>query len=146
PGDRIVAYDNHKNPSWEDLSQEIFLRPEEPIRLKVLRQGQQLDLTIKPHVRQIRNEKAGEAGIEPYMPRDHLDVVGVMSDKPAAAAGLKPDDKITAVNGQPIVSLYQLRESLQNGNGQPVTLKVDRNGNSLELQATPTLIDGDYKL
>lgn len=146
PGDRILAYEGHENPSWEDLRFEIFLRPEETIPLRIERGGQQMDVTLKPHVRQIEKDKFGESGIESYVPLSNLRVLGVMSGKPADAAGLKAGDKITAVNGQPISSLHQFKDTLQSSNGQTLALKVDRNGSNLDMQATPTMIDGEYKL
>jgi regulator of sigma E protease len=146
PGDRILAYDGHENPTWEDLRFEIFLRPEEAIPMKIERNGQILDLTLKPHARQVGKEKFGESGIESYVPLNNLRVIGVVPGKPAEAAGLKAGDKITAVNGEPISSLHQFKDTLQNSNGQTLALKVDRNGTNLDLQAAPVMIEGEYKL
>ncbi|MDQ3013165.1 MAG: site-2 protease family protein, partial [Acidobacteriota bacterium] len=101
---------------------------------------------LKPRVRQIEKDKFGESGIESYVPLSNLRVLGVMSGKPADTAGLKAGDKITAVNGQQISSLHQFKDTLQSSNGQTLALKVDRNGSNLDMQATPTTIDGEYKL
>ncbi len=146
PGDRILAYEGHENPSWEDLRFEIFLRPQETIPLRIERNGQQMDVTLKPHARQVQKEKFGESGIESYIPLTNIRVVGVMSKMPADTAGLKAGDKITAINGQSINSWHQFKEVLQTGNGQALALKVDRNGSNQELLATPTILDGEYKL
>lgn len=146
PGDRILAYEGHKNPTWEDLRLEVFIRPEENIPLKIERNGQILDVNLKPHTRQIGKEKVGESGIEPYIPLNQLRVISVMPGKPADQAGLKPGDKITAINNQPISSWHQFKDTLQGSNGQPLTLKVERNQNVMELQATPVMLDGEPKL
>jgi len=145
-GDRILAYEGHQNATWEDLRLEIFLRPDEPIPLRIERNGQQMDVTLKPHARQVEKEKFGESGIESYIPLTNIRVLGVMSGAPADQAGLKAGDKITAINGQPITAWHQFKDVLQTGNGQALALKVDRNGGNLDMQATPTKMDGEYKL
>jgi len=146
PGDRILAFGGRTNPAWDDVRMQVSLRPGESIPLKVDRNGQILDLTLKPHARQIGKEKFGESGIESYVPLSNLRVISVVPGKPAEAAGLKAGDKITAVNGHPITSLHEFKDTLQDSNGQTLTLKVDRSGTSQELQAAPVMIDGEYKL
>ncbi|MGE0883895.1 MAG: RIP metalloprotease RseP [Blastocatellales bacterium] len=142
PGDRILAFESHKNPTWEDLRLEVLLRPEENIPLKIERNGQILDISLKPHTRQLGKDKIGESGIEPYIPLNQLRVTSVLAGKPADQAGLKAGDKITAINNQPITSWHQFKDTLQGSNGIPLTLKIERGQKTMELQATPTIIDG----
>lgn len=146
PGDKILAYEGHNNPTWEDLRFEIFLRPEESIPLRIERSGQPVDLALKPHARTLGKERVGESGIEPYIPLSQLRVTGVMTGKPADLAGLKPGDKIMAINNEPITSWHQFKDTLQGSNGQPLALKVERGQNTLQLQASPIMLDGEYKL
>jgi S1-C subfamily serine protease len=64
-------------------------------------------------------------------------VMEVMSDSPAAKAGLKTDDIITAVNGQAVANPDELASAIRKiGTGKEVTLKVMRGKESKEIKAT----------
>jgi regulator of sigma E protease len=56
---------------------------------------------------------------------------------PAAAAGLQSGDVITAVNGTPIDTWDNLSESIRASGGKTVTLSVERDGQTLQVQLTP---------
>jgi serine protease Do len=61
----------------------------------------------------------------------------VTEGSPAAKAGLKAGDIITAANGQPVKDAGDLREALNaTGDGKSVTLSVTRDRKTLSLQAT----------
>ena len=65
-------------------------------------------------------------------------VRSVMSGGPAARAGLRPGDRITAVDGQPVSNPAQLTQLVErNGVGRPMALTLQRQGQSLQLQVTP---------
>ena len=82
-------------------------------------------------------------GLEPA--RDSSGVIAagaqvrtVMPAGPAARAGLKPGDRITAVDGEAVTSPAQLTQLVErNGVGKPMALRVQRQGQSLTLQVTP---------
>ena len=62
-------------------------------------------------------------------------VVEIESESPAEKAGLKPDDIIMSVNGQPVGRfLLMRREMLAMAPGDALTLTVFRNGEILEVQ------------
>jgi len=63
----------------------------------------------------------------------------VLPDSPAGRAGLKAGDVIYGINGRQVASTYLLQEAVSSvGPGAPVRLVVDRQGKTLELQATTT--------
>ena len=66
-------------------------------------------------------------------------VIGkIIKDKPAAAAGLKADDKILTVNETPVKSWNEFTEQLaQSQAGQVLTVKVNRNDQIVNLDITP---------
>jgi len=146
PGDKILSYHGRENPKWRDIDLDVMLRPSETIPLTVERSGRPVNLTLTPSVRQIANEKIGESGIEPYIALENVRVLGVRSDMPAGQAGLKPGDKILSVNGEPITAWHQFKDVLRGSNGQPVTLQIDRRSNLMQLEMTPVMQDGEYKL
>ena len=65
-------------------------------------------------------------------------VRSVMPAGPAAQAGLRPGDVITAAAGQPVRDPAQLTQRVEsNGVGRPLPLTVQRQGQTLQLQVTP---------
>jgi regulator of sigma E protease len=79
-------------------------------------------------------------------------ISGVQDGGPAAAAGLKPDDLVLAVNGQPITSseerpaIEDLKRLLDAQRGKETMLTVDRNGSPLDLHVTPRADTGQPAL
>ena len=67
------------------------------------------------------------------------DTVCAASDPktPAAAAGLRPGDKLISVAGTPIQSTAQVGELIRPRVGQPTAIVVDRDGERITLTATP---------
>jgi len=71
------------------------------------------------------------------LPSESAKVGGVMENMPAAAAGLKSGDVITAVGATPVKKWDSLSEAIRASEGKPVTLTVERDGNTIQLQVTP---------
>ncbi len=145
-GDRILSYSDNQHPNWEDFLLDVRLRPNEEIPLKIDRGGQIVDSVVRVKAETFDKEQVGTIGIEPY--QDHVRVDRVSNDSPAARAGLQAGDRIVAIEGEPVMSESQFRESLKSSNGQPITLKVDRSGQTVELKAAPfrDQESGDYRL
>ena len=156
PGDRILAYHGRQNPTWRDIELGVMLRPNEEIPVKVDRDGQSIDLNLKPTGRQIGEEQVGESGIEPYIALDSIRVLGVRQGMPADLAGLKSGDRIVSVNGQPVTAWHEFKDTLRGFNAQSgqssmggaagITLRVDRGGNLFDVTAVPVMQDGEYRL
>ena len=65
-------------------------------------------------------------------------VVGeVSTDAPAAVAGVLPDDKVTAVNGEAVDSWSQMARLISESGGQPINVTIDRSGEELTFSITP---------
>jgi regulator of sigma E protease len=76
----------------------------------------------------------------------------VQDGAPAAVAGLKPDDLVLAVNGEPVTSseehpaIEDLKRLLDARRGQDTVLTVDRGGATLDLHVTPRANAGEPAL
>jgi len=55
---------------------------------------------------------------------------------PAEIAGLKPGDKIVAINRKPVTSAEEITNSIKSANGM-ITLEVERGEDNLEFKVTP---------
>ena len=109
--------------------------------------------TVQPTIEQLQNNghvrrlQIGLTGANvpaqnPYGLTPGILVTSVEPNGPAAAAGLQVRDIITAVNGKSVQSVQQLiavRNRLKEG--ESMTLTVDRNGQSQEIQVTPSYPD-----
>ena len=58
-------------------------------------------------------------------------------DFPAAAAGFKPGDRITTVNGQPIVYWHEFKQRITENEGAENTIEVERDGVTEIIKVTP---------
>jgi regulator of sigma E protease len=69
-------------------------------------------------------------------------VVGdVQTGSAAAAAGLEPGDKIVALNGQPVSRFEDVAAVVMLGLGEPLHLKIQRAGKTLDVEATPKVVE-----
>jgi regulator of sigma E protease len=133
-GDRIVKVDDIENPTWEQLQPREWLSPNQPLTISVQRGTQVFEKTIVPKA--VTSSEVGSAG---WFPEDAVVVGRVEPDLPAAKAGIKENDRIVALNGQPVRSLESVIDSLQQTKEQPIDLTVLRSGETLRLRLSPVL-------
>ena len=146
-GDRIVAFDGNENPKWRTIADDALLSPDQPIPLEVERNGQRIKLTIKPTPHTEEGETAGFLDFLPDYGAVPIVVRNVEPNTPAAEAGLSVGDRIVAVNGEPVKSAEQVTQLIREHKGQPVTLRVERNGKTVDVTATARrLSDGKERL
>jgi membrane-associated protease RseP (regulator of RpoE activity) len=74
---------------------------------------------------------------------DDLEACSATEPKAPAYGVLKPGDRITAANGQPITDYEELVAALQGSPGREVTLDVERDGRPLSLALTPVAVEQD---
>ena len=130
PGSEIVRINGDTVRSWDEIVSAMINSPEPEIRLE-LAEGAPVVLGIHPDALEERL-KAAQA-LQPF----RAPVVGqVLSDKPAAKAGMKEGDTIVAVNGKPVQQWYDLLELLQATPAQPLKIDVARGGTRQSLDVT----------
>ncbi len=71
---------------------------------------------------------------QPFTPPD---IGQVTAGSAAEAAGLKPGDRITAIDGTKIERFEDVQRIVRMAPGQPLTITVMRDGKSLDLKAVP---------
>jgi regulator of sigma E protease len=136
PGDRIVEFNGHANPRWRIISDDALLSPGDSIPLVVDRGGQKIPMTIKPTSRSEQGETIGTLDFLPDYGNVPIVVRSVEENTPASEAGLKPGDRILAVNNEPVKSGEQVSQYIREHPGQPITLRVSRGGQELNITAT----------
>ncbi len=142
PGDVIVQLGDDVIDHSGDLPEHVAdLEPGTETRLKVIRKGEPMALTVKigavKETSVAQGKNGGEAGgrlglaVRPLTPAEKRDsgIDGglVVEDVtgPAARVGIQPGDVILSLNGTPIASAEQLR-ALVSKSGKQVALLVQR--------------------
>jgi regulator of sigma E protease len=141
-GDRIVRFDNHNNPSWDDLWLRTEVNLGQKVPLTVLRNGQRINTTLNViSPRDPDDFSIGSLGIVPLMQTTPVVVHRVTPDMPAAKAGLKAGDKILSLDNTPLHSVTSMLAFLQQNHDAPVTMKVQSGNTVHDLVVTPLLAD-----
>ncbi|HTP66520.1 MAG TPA: RIP metalloprotease RseP [Geobacteraceae bacterium] len=66
----------------------------------------------------------------------------VLKDKPAARAGIQPNDVITEINGRPVKQWDDFAKVITEGKGEPVDLKLRRGAAILSFHLVPEVQNG----
>jgi regulator of sigma E protease len=134
PGDKILEVDgypvtHYAPPSQDSVKWRIVTSQGTNIAIKYLRDGKEGMAYAVPYHRQTKwyeRKALRQILITPAFPA----IVGeVLTNSPAAVAGLKPGDEIVAVNGETIYSydtILQLEQDMTNGPIKPITMTVRR--------------------
>jgi len=134
PGDRIIKVDGIDNPTWEQLQPRVLLSPNQPLTITVQRGDQIFQKTIVP-----QPATAYEIGSAGWFPEDPVVVDRVEPDTPAAKVGIQEGDRIIALDGEPLLSIEAMIDSLQQSKDRPVDITVLRGDQTLQFHLTPIL-------
>jgi regulator of sigma E protease len=130
PGDEIISIDGKPLPSWEDAQYHIILRPETSLALRVRRGGDEREISVRSEA--TAAEKMGSIGVHPL-----VRVGQVLPGQPAEAAGLRTDDAILSIDGQPLRSFAEIPPIVGGSGGRAMTLHLWREGQTFDLAITP---------
>ena len=146
-GDVITRFDGINNPDWDTVYEHMRLNANQTVRMTVDRDGKALQLNLPiPASAKSDSFDPSDAGILPeYLPGP-IDVAEVQAGMPAAQAGLQPGDQIVSVDGHAFHYTTSLLAYMQWDQGKPMQLVVERKGATLQLTATPTKLDSQFKL
>jgi regulator of sigma E protease len=134
-GDRITSFNGKENPSWDRIRGDVSLSPEQPLPMVVERNGQKVPLTITPTKFVEEGESIGDVDFRLDYGQLPVVVTEVIAGSPAEAAGLKANDRVIAVNGDPVRDEFDVRAFIQSHPNEPVRLTVERNGQRQDLTA-----------
>ena len=144
-GDRIVRIDGVSNPTWEDVLLKVMISPKQPVDIAIQRGDQILRKQVQP-----RADASDDYGSVGWQPEQTVAVTELLPDMPAAKAGIKVNDRIVAINGRPMRSVFSIINYLQQNGDKPVDVTVGRDSQELHFNMTPALREEDgqkaYKL
>jgi regulator of sigma E protease len=122
-GDRIVAINGDSIDNFDDLRMAISMRAGTPLQVEFIRNGVRQATVLTPERETTDFGPVGRAGIRPWI---DATVGRVRSNSLAAKAGLRPGDRIVAVNGRPIQQLTQFDAAVDASKGAPLELDIAR--------------------
>jgi regulator of sigma E protease len=132
PGDRILAVNGVSTPTWQRLFAQVEkVKPGARLTITVRRDGAQQVI----QARAPEHESSTDSVVGyPTMPAV-VDEVAI--GYPAERAGMRADDRIVQINGQPIASWMQLLDQVRNSDGHPIHFVVERGQNRIPMDITP---------
>ncbi len=135
-GDVVLEIDGKKTPTWEKVSLAVVLNPEETVVVRFRRGNEEIEKPVA-----VGRNPANSLGYMGIQPATDVIVMDVTSGSPAAKAGLKKDDFIRVIDGKPMRSVEAVPAAVQQSNGKPVKMIIDRKEGSgtvtKELEITP---------
>lgn len=137
PGDVIVEFDGHRNPTWAEVEDLTLLKPNQTVTVVVERQGERLRIPLTLGSFRSRSEVFGESGMLPSVGSGGVLIAEVERGSPAEAVGLRPGDKIVRINGVEIASFQVLVALVSRSAGKELTLTYVRQGQTHEVKIVP---------
>ena len=131
-GDRIVRVNGEAVNSWQDVQMTTVLARTNVVPVVIERNGERLTYQLTAIV----NPAVGWKMLN-LDPRDHPQIIEVMEDSAAMAAGLKDGDVVRSFAGVPIAGREQLIDLIQKRGGEETEIVVNRENSQVSLMITP---------
>jgi regulator of sigma E protease len=133
-GDRIVSVDGTKVKSWQDVMLQTIVARTSVVPVAIEHDGAEQTYQL-----QTTTDNAVGLKLLNLDPRDHPEIMEVMSGSAAEKGGLKQNDKIISFAGVPIASRDQFIDLIRKCGGQTNEVQVERAGKKIALTVTPTV-------
>jgi regulator of sigma E protease len=139
-GDVVISIDGRRVENFDDIATAVFLGKQRAAdgrrqaKFVIERNSQKLERTVYPVV--VGDESIRSAGIDPI---DDLTVGAVLDGSPAAAAGIRGDDRILKVDGQAIYQRNAISEHIGVNANRPVVFTLLRAGQTIDISVQPRL-------
>lgn len=136
-GDLIERVGSQDTATWKDLELMVGTNAKETLPVRYRRGGQALETRLA--IISTSELELGYSGLYWNLP---VEIKTVAPQYPAALAGLREGDLITAVNGEPVPNYFAFRALLRKSPGRPLPLHVRRGGQEFDRTLVPVAEDG----
>lgn len=138
-GDIIEKINRRNITDWEKAEMLIAVNPDTDLTVVIDRNGEKKTLTLRPRLD--LEQKIGTSGLYPDFPAE---VGRLRPGYPAEKSDLKVNDKIIAVDGNPVYYWNQFSSAVRKSNGKKLTLTVERGEKHMQVSVTPVEDNGKY--
>jgi regulator of sigma E protease len=141
-GDKILSVNGASLNTWEEFESKLSDIHNTQALIAIQRNGEtsslKVDISSKPNPNVLSTDPTvGE--VEGLSPMSKAALIGVQKDSPLAALGLKTGDRVTAINGEPVLYWRDLETTLTKQNPQQA-LQIDvERGPNAETPKTETM-------
>lgn len=143
-GDEVLRVGNRNTPSWQEVGLGLLNHMGETTRISLEVQNQrdtssrQLEIQVERFLSgQDQPDPLASLGIQPWRPDVAPILANIQNSSPAQNAGLRPGDRVLAVNGESVDNWQQLVDQLQANPERELMLSLERDGQELEVAVTP---------
>lgn len=143
PGDVVSRLGGVDHPDLETVFDMVRSNASQVLPVTVERDGQ--PVTMNFHVPRLT--ELNQTGVFPAFVKGPIVVDQLVPGAPAQRAGLKPGDRIVSADGHQFHTVEPLLDYLQVGRGKPVTLTVERDGQTLPpIVVNPSEQESEWRL
>jgi regulator of sigma E protease len=140
-GDLVLSIDGKAIRTWRELEMATLGAANRTLAIRYRRGGADGEVMLTPESR--TSYDLGYAGMAPPLPAE---ISGTQAGSPAERAGLRPGDRILAVNGEPVRHFYDVMRLVGRSPNRELVLTIGRGAETLTVAATPRDVDGQGKL
>jgi regulator of sigma E protease len=135
-GDRIVSVNSRQVGSWEQFYMELSSKTDQEVTIGFERDGATETRAVTPTLPPGSKSRfdLGEIGI---LPETHPHIASIIAGEVAEKIGLKANDVVLSVNGEPITFSADLKKAIASRPEQEIALSILREGEPMAMLATP---------
>ena len=128
-GDRVLSVDGHPMRAWNDVNTAAALSGGRPVAFRILRAGKEEELQVRAAYSEVLGSYMldAEASVKSC-------VGEVMTNSPAAKAGLREGDLVTSVDGLAVGTIAEINALLRRRGAGEAAVGVARAGSNLVLK------------
>ena len=141
PGDLVLRVNGKQLKNFQQMITMEMLNPEHEMTYQIQRGDSVFEKKVKLALSEA--EGAGYSGI--FLPGIPPVVGGILKGGAAAKAGLQPEDKVISVNGRPVGYWHEMTALVQQSQGRPLVVVVERDRRQISFNLTPEYRDEEKR-
>jgi len=135
PGDRILRINGDTMTGWHEIESALLTAERTPLRIEVAGRAEPVLVDVP-----LREQENRAALVRALAPRHDAVIGEVLPGYPAAAAGLRPGDRIQVAGSDTVVAWEQFVRAVEGSAEQPLYLLVRRGAADTAVTVTPRAV------
>lgn len=137
-GDRVMQINEQPVKTWDEMFMTVALSREPGVRVVIERAGKRQQYLLEAEPNKVLGVKMLN-----LFPEGRPFAASIISDSPAARAGIEAGDKFLSVEGVPVSTGDQLRDLVGKRANLPTSVRVMRRGRIVTIAVTPEYNEKD---